>query len=247
MAQIVYPYNPFNNNLNNVVTETFRVTPARNVYYPRAAPFFFNNLEVYSNATINADGTITGTKITAGQHFATANAFKIFIEKYKANVFSGIVVPNPNDGQYVIRYNTVGGPFVLDEAAYAELVANTMSHDREAYWEDFIDLPTEWPSDPHQHPVNLVYNVQDLTNAILQLIQVKSLDPNNQAALLLQHLATSLDQAHPADKSMVGLGNVDNFKSATLAQVGGKDGNLFITQAVLMETLKKLANGQLSL
>ncbi len=35
----------------------------------------------------------------------------------------------------MVRYNTVGGPFVLDEIKYAEFVANIMNHDREAFWE----------------------------------------------------------------------------------------------------------------
>lgn len=247
MAQIVYPYNPFNNNINNTVTESFNVTAERNVYYPRACPFFFNNFELYANATINEDGTITGTRLNVGSQFALANPFKRFISKYKANVFSGIILLNPTAGNYVIRYNTVGGPLVLDEAQYAEFIANLMSHDREAYWEDLVDVPTEWPADPHQEPINLVYNVEDMMVALSQLIMVKTADPNNSTALLQAHLKASLDQAHAADKTMVGLGNVDNLPTATINDIGGNDSNKFVTMAVLMEVLKRLTNGNLTL
>jgi hypothetical protein len=247
MAQITYPFNPYNSNSNNRVTESFTLTADRNLYIPRAAPFFLNDFELYSNATVNQDGTITGTRLTLGNQAALANPFDVFIKKYQINVLSALVVPAPNNGQYVVRYNTVGGPFVLDEIKYAEFVANIMNHDREAFWEDFVGVPTEWPADPHEHPVNLVYNVYDMMALLRQIITVKTSDPNTILALLNKHLEADLTAAHEADKSMVGLGNVDNFATATNNDIDGKNPNLFITMGVLKEVLKRLANGQLSL
>lgn len=247
MAQITYSFNPYNSNSNNRVTESFKLTANRNLYIPRATPFFLNDFELYSNATINQDGTITGTRLTLGNQAALANPFDVFIKKYQINVLGGVVVPAPNDGQYVIRYNTVGGPFVLDEIAYAEMVANIMNHDREAFWEDFVGVPTEWPADPHEHPVNLVYNMYDMMALLRQLITLRTSDPNTTLALLSKHLEASLDTAHAADSSMVGLGNVDNFKSSNVNDIAGWSANTFVTMDVLKEVIKRLANGTLNL
>jgi len=247
MAQITYPYNPYNTNVNNRVTESFTLTPERNLYIPRAAPFFLNDFELYSNATINQDGTITGTRLSLGNQAALANPFDVFIKKYQINVMGSVVIPAPNTGNYVIRYNTIGGKFVLDEIAYAEMVANLLNHDREAYWEDFVGIPTEWPSDPHEHPVNLVYNVYDMMQLLRQIITVRTTDPNTIMSLLQAHLDAELDTAHKADASMVGLGKVDNFPTGTVQDIGGKNPNVFITMGLLMEVLKRLANGNLNL
>lgn len=247
MAQVVYPFNPFNDNDNCIVTESFNLTAENNIYFPRATPFFFGKLEVYANATINPDGTITGTKLTVGQHFATGNSFKEFILKKKKNVFSSIIVPTPNSGNYVVRYSTVGGKLILDEIAYAELVANKMNHDREAYWEDFIDVPTEWDPDPHVHPVNLVYSVEDMWVEIRQLLTIKTQDPNNSSSLLNQHIHADLKDAHPATAADVGLEKVSNIPTATIDDIGGNDPNKTVTMAVVMEMLKRMANGELNL
>lgn len=247
MAQPVYPFNPFNDNLNCVVTESFKFSGGNTVYFPRATPFFFDGIQLYRNAVINADKTITGTLINAGQQYALANTFDIFTQKYNKNVFSSFVVPDPGNGNYVVRYNTVGGPFVLDDAAYAVLVANILNHDREAFWEDFINVPTEWPSDPHDHPVNMVYNVTDLMVQIRQLLLTKVTDPNQASTLLAAHLLADLAHAHSADKSMVGLSNVDNFPSAAAADIAGNNPNMFVTIGVLKTILTQLVNGTLIL
>lgn len=247
MAQVVYPFNPFNDNNNCIVTESFTLTPDRNVYFPRATPFFFGKLEVYANAKINADGTITGTKLNAGSGYATANTFLEFLQRYKINVFSSIVIPVPNSGNYVIRYSTVGGKLVLDEVAYATLVANKMNHDREAYWDDFINVPTEWDPDPHEHPINQVYKVEDLWLELRMLLTIKTKDPNNQTNLLSNHLLAKLDQAHEADKSMVGLDKVENLPIAQISDIGGSDSNKYLTLGVAMEMFRRLANGELNL
>lgn len=248
MAQVVYPYNPFNDNDNCIVTESFVLTTEdRNVYFPRACPFFFNKIELYSNATINDDGTITGTILTAGQHYALANPFDKFIKDYNQNMFSSLTIPDANEGNYVMRYSTLGGPYVLDEAAYAELVANKLNHDREASWEDFIDVPTEWPPEPHEHPINLVYNVFDMMVALKMLLMIKSKDPNSSSSLLNEHLKADLTTAHKADKSMVGLDNVDNYPTGTVEDLDGNNNNSFVTVGLLLEALRMLANGTLKL
>lgn len=247
MAQPVYEFNPFNDNDNCIVTESFNLTAQNNIYFPRATPFFFGKLEVYANATINPDGTITGTKLIPGQQFATGNSFKAFILKYKKNAFSSIIIPVPNNGNYVIRYSTIGGKQILDEIAYAELVANKMSHDREAYWDDFIDIPLEWDPDPHEHPINLVYNVEDMWVELRQLLTIKTQDPNNSQSLLSAHIHADLRDAHPATAQDVGLEKVSNIPTATIDDIGGSDPNKTVTLAVVMEMLKRMANGELNL
>lgn len=245
---IVYPYNPFNDNDNCRVVETFTVTAQRNVYYPRCTPFFFNKCTVYKNATINPDGTITGTKINPGQQYALANVFNLFLRRYKSNVFSSVVILDPNDGQYVIEYHTIGDKFVLNDAEYAELVANQMNNPREAYWEDFVDVPTVWPSDPHEHPINLVYNVEDLLEAMTQLITVKLSDPNNSDALIRAHIDADLSIAHKAvGPASVGLDKVDNNPTARNTDLNGNTPNAIITVATLKEALRMQAAGTLDL
>lgn len=247
MAQPIYPFNPFNDNLNNTVTEQFKFTGSNVLYFPRAAPFFFDGIQLYRNATINADKTITGTLLNPGQQYAVSNTFDVFTQKYNKNVFSGIIVPDPGTGNYVVRYNTIGGPFILDDAAYAELIANVLNHDREAFWEDFINIPTEWPSDPHTHPVNMVYNVTDLMVQIRQLLLAKVTDPNMSSTLLAAHLVQDLAHAHAADKTMVGLANVDNFPTAAVSDINGNNPNMFVTIGVLKIILAQLTNGTLVL
>lgn len=248
MTQISYPYNPFNDNVNCIVTEAFTLTEDRNAYYPRAAPFFLENFALYKNATINSDGTITGTLLTVGSQYGTGNAFNEFIKKEQKNVFSSVVIPNAGTGQYVIVYGTVGGSFNLNEAAYAELAANTMNHDRIAYWEDLVDLPTEWPPEPHEHPINQVYTILDLMDKMDQLIFVQTNDPSsNGLAIIKQHVEADLAHAHQATSSDVQLGNVPNLPRAVVTDLNGNNPNVIITMDVLKAALSQFAAGTLNL
>ena len=95
--------------------------------------------------------------------------------------------------------------------------------------------------------MNLVYNMYDMMTLLRQLITLRTSDPNTSLMLLTKHLEADLEAAHEADSSMVGLGNVDNFKSATVNDIPGWSANTFVTMDVLKEVIKRLANGTLNL
>lgn len=251
MANPVYEYNPYNTNIDNTVTEAFTITPERNAYYPRCTPFFFEGAKVFKNATINPDGTVTGTLLTAGRQFGFANPFDRFMHKYKRNVFGTVVVPTPDPGEvtYVIVYNTIGGPFILNEAAYAIKAANIMAHDRTAYWEDLdpATVPTEWPPAPHPEPINLTYNVLDLVQLLQELVIIRSQDQTlNAIKSLDNHYEDPLDVAHVGvNPASVGLGKVPNKGSAVITDLAGNSTELHVTMEVLKEAFRQYDAGTL--
>ncbi|MDH1421296.1 hypothetical protein [Pseudomonas aeruginosa] len=246
MANIVYGWNPFQERVDcRVTNETIKTSGNLNrvEFVPRAAPFFAHNFKLYRQGS--------NQPLLPGQDFIFGHPFQRFIKTYQKNVYSSVILLKPVEVVLMGEYDTIGGPFVLDDVAYATLVANIINSPREALWENLVNVPTEFPSDPHEQPAAQVYDFAQmmdyLRDLILAVTQTTSDSPTTLKTLLEQHLAADLVQAHRADKGMLGLDNVENLGKATVNDITGNSDNLVVTVAVMKEALRRLAAGTLNL
>lgn len=245
MAAIVYQWNPFQERIDNRVSNEVIKTAAQNnrvEFIPRAAPFFSRNF------VLKVRGSATPLKL--GVDYVFGHTFDRFIFKYSRNAFGSVILLKPFTNTVLeASYDNIGGPFILDEIAFAETVANIVNMPRQALWEDVVDVPLEFPSDPHEHPASQTYDYIEMFTALRSLIlaMLETKDEVSVKDLLEEHVNKPLIQAHQADKTDFGLDDVVNNASATVEDLKGNSDSKNVTVNVLKEALRQLTAGTLPL
>ncbi len=246
MAEVTYPWNPFQERVDCIINDEVikpSVDEARREFVPRYAPFFSHNFKLYREGTT--------TPLVLGVDYAFGHPFADFVTEYKRNVFGSVVLLKPISSVVKATYSTIGAPFVLNEVAYATLVANIANSPRQAYWENLVDVPTEWPPAPHEHPAAQTYDylqmMERLENLILVLNETGNDGQLTTRQLLDQHLSEAIPMAHAASPSSIGLDLVPNMRKATLEDLMGNSDNVIPSVAIMKEAFRRLANGTLDL
>lgn len=247
MANIVYGWNPFQERVDcRVPNEVIKTSAMNNrkEFVPRAAPFYAHNFELYRQGDPDP--------LKVGVDYVFAHSFDLFIGKYNRNVFGSVVmIKDVADDVLIGSYDTIGGPFNLDDAAFIELVANIVNSPRQADWADLdpVTIPTEFPPDPHPHPAAQTYDYFDmmvqLKHLIVSITQAQQ-DVNLQT-LFEEHIAKPLAEAHFAEKSDFGLDLTPNMAAATSDDLQGNSDNKLLTMAIFKEGLRRLAAGNLNI
>lgn len=245
MAAVTYTWNPFQEIIdNNIKKEVIKVdaTTTRMEFVPRAAPFFSRNFKLYRQGST--------TPLVLGVDYVFSHPFNEFIIKKKRNCFGSVVMLKKIDAVLEADYSTIGGPFTLDDAAFAQLVANIVNSPRTADWSDLdpVTIPTAWPADPHDHPAEIQYDYLEMYTAlnslVISLIAATN-DGNGMNDLLQEHLKKPLLQAHQGTKEDLGLEDVQNMAPATSIDLDGNSANLVITMEVLKEAFRRNNAGTL--
>lgn len=224
-----YAFDPIGNlTANRIVDEQQILTGAnhRNQYFlvPRYAPFFAESLSV---THVAADGTQTPLVLNVDYY----EAFE-FIGASKATekpIYGGISFLNYSlTGSVKITYQTLGGSWTISEQEIIEILSDTLRNPRVTTWEMVANTPTIFP--PIDHEWNLIdmVGVSELRDKLTDIEQA-----------IIDRPATVLapPQAIPT-KNTVGLGNVDNFSTAS--DVEAEEGNsatLFVTPRGLKQAL----------
>lgn len=243
MAKLTFNWNPFQTIIDNRIKDEVIKTSKENTrreFVPRFAPFFGRNFVIKKKGT--------NAPLVLGTDYVFAHTFDKFIQEFNRNVFGSVVLLKPFlNEEIVIEYDTIGGPFVLDENAFIELATGILANPREAQWEDLINVPTEWPPEPHEHPADQVYDYLEMMTALRSLIIAINTDPTKDDAMdmLKKHMEQSLSKAHKATKDEIGLGDVSNLAPASKNDLKGNSSNLVVTVEVLKEALKQFSNNEL--
>lgn len=245
MANPVYAWNPFQERLDcRIPDEVIKTSTDNNrkEFVPRAAPFYSRNFKIKKKGS--------NSYLILGVDYAFAHPFSRFTRKYNRNVFGSVILLKDFTGQeLIIEYDTIGGPFVLDEVAFATLVANIMNSPRIVDWNNLVNVPEEWPTDPHEHPATQTYDYLEMMEGMTSLIaaMTDSAASLNVMDLLEEHMSKSIQQAHTASKADLGLPDVGNLRPSTVDDLEGSSGNVQVTMNVLKEALRRLRDNTLKL
>lgn len=246
LAGLSYPWNPFNDKEENKITEELaHIEPAPGgvVILPRKGPFFLRGLVVKlrdSGRELN---------ILAGD-YSVIYPFGAFIRRYNQPVYSGIVINNVTDPTTIeLGYNTIGANFVLDDIAYAQAVANTASQPRRADWSQLTNLPTTWPTDPHDHPASDTYNYTEMVLALHSYIDVMTggtTNPDGLQSLVENHIKADLKNAHKATLEDLGITHLKDWAMAEESDLKGNSTELIMNVAMTKIMIRQFQQGVLT-
>ncbi|QDJ97115.1 virion structural protein [Aeromonas phage D3] len=238
----VYPWNPFNDmTINEIKGEIVNVqpTPGGSIIIPRCAPFFTREVK------IRLRGSNRELDMKKGE-FSFLYPFGDFISTYSQLVYSGIIIHNVTEpANFEIDYNTIGSDFVLDDIAYAQAVANTLTAPRRADWSDLVNLPPAWPADPHDHPASDTFNYNDMIVSIHSYIDAMtgSNNPESIQSAFEEHLKAELQSAHKAKLSDLGIKNLQDWAMAKTEDISGNSDQLLVNVNVLKAAIRSYKNG----
>lgn len=222
----LYPEDLYGNNpTNDIVGEVIAVNAPSNPndYFftiPSAAPFYKTSLKVWDYNT--------NQLLVEGIDYVIGHIFIEPIEKIGKVVAGSIRFLKRNITAIVIDYHTLGGPWGFDDTAIARELQLIAINPLIRSWGNIAPLPYSFPPLPHNDTMDDVVGSFELKESLEEIIKtLKDFGegiPNN-------HI-NDKSNPHRVDKSQVGLGNVDNFATATVEQtVAGTAANLFVTPA----------------
>lgn len=244
MANITYAWNPFQERIDcRIDSEDIKVTgDVRREFVPRNAPFFAKDFVLFRKGS--------NVPLVPGIDYVFGHPFDRFIQKYNKNVYGSVILIKDIQVALQTSYDTIGSPFVLNEVAYATLIANIANSPRQANWDLITGVPFDFPPDPHPHPAAQTYDYLQmcdyLKNLVLSMTETGG-DQLSTKLLLEEHMNESLDRAHNANKTMIGLDLTPNARMATIEDIGGNSADTMVPMSVVMEMFRRNALGTLNL
>lgn len=239
---LTFEWNPFQDMVANRVTgEDAHIEGGtkNNIILPLSGPFFSRDFKIRLKDS--------GRELSMDKgEYSFLYPFGDFTQKYNRLCYGGIQingVGQPSD--YEIDYDTIGGGFVLNDVAYAEAVANTLTSPRTIDWSEITNPPSEYPPDPHEHPASDTMNYGDLIVWMRSYIDAITNTENSLtiSGMLKEHLEAELQQAHKATLKDLGINNLQDWAMGKSEDIQGNSTELLINIALCKEMIRGFAQG----
>jgi hypothetical protein len=238
--EYAYPFDPTGQlDSNLIVNERHTINPPdyTDFYFvvPLVGPFFRENLVVrhWPSGRVLVDGV----DFALGYHFlsasrATANPVYGAISFYDYEL-TGVVE---------LTYQTLGGPWTINEEKAAELLSNVVSNPRITTWEQVVDMPETFPVIDHEWDlVDLVGagEVVEKLDLIEDAIRTKA---EENATGGVSHINDE-NNPHNVTATQVGLGLVANYPPASVNEaIEGDLNDRYMTPRRVKEAISGQVN-----
>lgn len=222
-----YPFDPSGTSAaNRIVNEQHVITAVnfRDYHYviPKFAPFFAESMVLrmqYPNGNVRT--------LTQGLDYYFSHQFLDASRACAKPVYGSISFLDTDEaGILSITYQTIGGIWTLSASEISRILAEQMRNPRITAWEQITYLPERFPIIDHEWDLIDMVGASEVVRAIDDITTTIA----NSTGGGLQTHVTNYSNPHNVTKAQVGLGNVQNYASATQAQAeAGSANNLFMT------------------
>lgn len=149
-------------------------------------------------------------------------------------VYGGLTINNSLiEGTLRITYQTIGGDWTADSNYVRERLIERIYNPRTTVWDVVTNKPNQFPPTVHGQPSDTIYGQLELINSIDRIVaaigdQTTAAPSNNSMSAALHPLRR--DNPHEVTKTQLGLGLVENYETATQAEI---DANLPVDKYIL--------------
>lgn len=228
-APNTYPFDGSGTVSTNLVQNelhTLTVVNYRDYHYliPDFAPFYAESLVL----EFRSDSANPFVALTEGIDYYPALQFIGASRATGKPIYGAISFNNLSlTGQVRIGYQTVGGEWTLDIPKLTELTANIIYNPRTTTWENVINPPEHFPPVAHSWQLEDMVGQSEVLSALHDIEQ--ALLGRDQDASLLNHI-TNYNNPHRTNKTQIGLGRVQNYAPATIAEcIAAQSSQLYVT------------------
>lgn len=241
-----YPYDPSGHASSNLIqNELHSVQPPAAInqasfIVPRAAPFFKENFEIWTQPNR------TGVRLREGTDYFFTHKFITGSEHLGRTIYGGVAFTDATrNGNVYLVYQTLGGDFINNDVTILEALSRKLYQDiRFVTWDQLQGVPATFPPNPHRHSLNDISNLDDLVasldtiaNSILAMGSGGggSNSGASAALLLIQEHLKKKTNAHTAEQ--VGLGNVKNYPMATEEDIRERRSNVYVNPPAVIKLI----------
>jgi hypothetical protein len=234
-APFAYPFDPSGALASNKITaEHQTISPPELSEFlfiiPAATPFFAESMVVVHLPSLRT--LVEGVDYAPTHYFHDAS-----LQCAKPIYGSLTFYDNRLTGAVRLQYQTLGGDWVLDSAKITEILSNKLVNPRRVTWEQVADLPYAFPPIDHDWHLDDMVGMSEVVT-VLEGIR-DALIASGEGGLQA-HIADT-NNPHQTNKTHVGLGNVQNYDVATIAEAqAGTSNTKYLTVlrgAQLMQAL----------
>lgn len=211
---------------NKIVGEPQILTPTnwRNHLFivPKFAPYFMDSLKLVYRGT---DGIVK--VMTRGIDWYEGHQYIGASRACAKPIYGSIVFMNNQlEGTVTLEYQTLGGPYCVDEAKIMEILANALYNPRVSSWDAVSGIPNVFPVINHEWDLVDMVGMSDLIASINTIEE--QLRQSGQTGLA-EHI-NNTNNPHGVTKEQTGLGLVANYPPANRAQAEAASAdNLYLT------------------
>jgi hypothetical protein len=255
---IQYPLDLTGESPTNKIVGEVRLIASNNerAFVPSAGPFYTESMVIR-----NAE---TGEPLTPVDDYILVQPFQQASLRSGKDVQSAVVIKVEAPIEVSFDYQVVGGEYSWNLTGLIELVEELNLDERPVKWGSIIGKPTGYPPAPHIHDIGdtygweyVVWQLERISQAILigdeashdeiraQILAIRTAVENDIAQVAADHdeHVNNTDNPHQVTKAQVGLGNVDNFITASDAEaLAGVRLDRFMTPAGVALLSERLAD-----
>ena len=258
-----YPIDPTAVNPNNkIVGEVHDLGVGINrAIVPNYSAFYSESLVVRVEDRVDP--------LVPNEHYIAAQLHADATASLNREVCMAVVIKDQNVmGKITLEYQTVGGDFSISVDALRRAIEDEDLDERTVSWGDIIARPSAYPPAPHLHDIGDLYGFEYVVEAlealraailigdeatheeIRQWVRYEDSLLRDRIAETNGNLNTHIQNKtnpHAVTKAQVGLGNVDNYPTATRAEaVAGTATNRFMTPATTQVMLENIVGDSVS-
>ncbi len=234
-----YPFDPTGTQASNKITGEKHVLspPAWKDYHfivPKMAPFFRDSIKLRKLPS--------GDPLVEGVDYVVTHLFHDASLAIAKPIYGSITFYDKEfDGVVeIVEYQTLGGEWTVDEDTITEILVNNAINPRITTWEQVVETPREFPVIDHQWHLDDMVGMSEVEAAILRISDVLLATGDPEVAID-DHLKRT-DNPHDVTKTQVGLGNLDNYATATRSEAeAGSSAELFMTPQGVRYAIEKIA------
>ncbi len=215
---VSYPFDPTGVASTNLVSDephmlsAVNATPQR-LIVPEAAPFHLDNLSLKHRSI---QGQLT--PLIKDVDYYTSLYYIGASRGLDKSVYGGLTLVNTElQGEILVSYQTIGGPWVADQALVLSTLAQLAYNPRTTVWDLVTNVQAIFPPSAHAHPMDDLKGTEELVSAINSLADTIAQQPSQSQALVMHMVNES--NPHGTTKAQIGLGLVQNLEVATALEV----------------------------
>lgn len=234
-----YQYDPFGTYpANQIVNEIHTVVAATgdddaNFIVPNAAPFFMNGL------TVKTGPAPTDPVLVENVDYYLTHQFVEATQSLNKRIFGSITFVNRlYTGTVYLTYQTLGGPYTLNDYNVVRTLTRSLYAIRVVTWGQIVGVPVAFPPVEHPHHTSDLTGMTDIVAAlelIRQTIGSNSGNLNTLVATLTQHLTGLASHT----KAQVGLNFVENYPPATQTDIENITPGRYVTVTELIYAIAR--------
>lgn len=219
------PTNEIVGEVRDITTNTARV------FVPMAGPFFTESFEIFDANTLEPLRPVDDYLLVQPFQQASLRSGK--------DVQCAVVLKVNAPIRITMNYRVIGGEYSWNLGALAALIEELDLDERPIKWGSVLGRPTAYPPAPHIHDIGDTYGweyvtwqLERITNAILVGDEASHDELRAQMQYIRDQLEAQIvavdtkvdnhiddfNNPHRTTKAQVGLGNVDNFLTASDAE-----------------------------